>query len=86
MPPVVGLRSRLWVNIVEHRFNSGDYSIELVPLGLGLLHQHIKLHLDPPMVLYRDYKDPSSQEITLAITPNTKYFTFQLLGQLLRAP
>ena len=36
--PTVGLRSRRQVDTVEHRFNSGDYGVELVPLGPGLLH------------------------------------------------
>ena len=35
--PAVGLRSHLQVDAVEHRFNPGNYGIELVPLGLGIL-------------------------------------------------
>ena len=35
--PIVGLRSHLQVDAVEHRFNPGNYGIELVPLGLGIL-------------------------------------------------
>ena len=33
----VGLRSHLQVDIVEHRFDSDNYGVELVPLGPGLL-------------------------------------------------
>ena len=36
--PTVGLRSHLQVDTVEHRFNPGDYGVELLPLGPGLLH------------------------------------------------
>ena len=74
--PTVGLRSRLQVDAVEHQFDSGDYGIELVPLGPGLLHQHIKLCLDPPTVVYKHYKVPSSKETTSAVTPTRKYSPF----------
>ena len=35
--PAVGLWSHLQVDAVELRFDSGNYSVELVPLGPGLL-------------------------------------------------
>ena len=74
--PTVGLRSRLHVDVVEHRFDSDNYGIELVPLGLGLLLQHIELCLNPPTIVCRHHKDPSSQQITLAVTLTTKYSPF----------
>ena len=35
--PTVGLRSHLQVNAVEHRLDTGNYGVELAPLGPGLL-------------------------------------------------
>ena len=49
--PAVGIRSHLQVDAVEHRLDSGNYGIELAPLGSGLLLQHIKLCLGPPTIL-----------------------------------
>ena len=35
--PAIGLTSHLHVNIVEHWLDSGNYGVELVPLGSDLL-------------------------------------------------
>ena len=36
--PAIRLRSRLQVDAVKHRFNCGNYSVKVFPLGPGLLH------------------------------------------------
>ena len=74
--PAVKLRSHLQIDVVEHRFDSSNYDVELVPLGPGLLLQHIELCLNPPTIVCRHHKDPSSQEITPVVTPTTKYSPF----------
>ena len=55
LPPTVGLGCRFQVDAVQHRFNCGDYSVEIIPLGLGLLHQHIKMCLSFMTVAYKRY-------------------------------
>ena len=74
--PAVRLRSHLQVDTVKHWFNSSDYSVELLPLGPGLLHQCIKLCLDPPTVVCKHYKVPSTKETTSAVTSTRKYSPF----------
>ena len=74
--PTARLRSRLQVDAVEHRFNSDDYGIELVPMSPGLLYQHIKLCLDPLPVVCKHYKVPSSKETTSIVTLTRKYSLF----------
>ena len=64
------------VDTVEHRFDSGDYGVELVPLEPSLLLKHIELCLDPPTIVCRQYKVPSSKDITPPVTPTTKYSPF----------
>ena len=84
--PAVGLRSRLQVNTVEHRSNFGDYGIELLLVGSGLLHQHIKLCLDPPMVACKHYKVPSSKGNYFNSNSDQEVLTFQLPGQFVCSP
>ena len=35
--PTIGLRSLLWFDAIEHWFDSGNYGVKLIPLGLGVL-------------------------------------------------
>ena len=74
--PVVGLRSCLHVDVVEHRLDSGNYGVELTPLGSGLLLQHVELCLGPSIVFYRHQKDSSYEEITSATTLTMNYSPF----------
>ena len=55
--PAIGMRSHLHVNTVEHRLDFGNYGAELVPLGSGLLLQHIELRLGPPTVVCKHHKE-----------------------------
>ena len=61
-------------------------SIKLVPLGPGLLHQHIKLCFDPLTVVCKHYMVPSSKETTLTLTPNRKYLPFSSSASLFSRP
>ena len=74
--PIVRLRSQFQVDTVEHQFNYGDYSVEVIPLGPGLLHQHIKLCLSFMMVACKHYNVPSYKETTSSVTPTRRYSPF----------
>ena len=76
LPPVIRLSSRFQVDAVKHQFNCGDYGVEVVPLGLGILFQHIELCLNPPTTIYEHYKNLLSQDITQAIAPTKEYSPF----------
>ena len=39
----VMLSGRFLIDAVKHQLNCGDYSIEVLLLDLGLLHQHVEL-------------------------------------------
>ena len=84
--PTIGLRSHFWFNAVEHWSNPGNYGVELVPLGPGLLHQHIKLCLDPSTVVCKHYKVPSGKVITPTITSTKKYSPFRSFTSLSAHP
>ena len=76
LPPIDGLRSRFQVDAVEHRFNCGDYSVKVIPLGLGLLHQHIKLCLGFMTVACKRYNVPSYKETTSTVILTRRYSPF----------
>jgi len=80
------LRSCLQVDVVEHWFDSSNYGIKLVPLGSGVLLQHIELRFDPPTVVYKHYKVPSRKETTLALTLTRVYLPFNSLATLSAHP
>ena len=64
LSPAVELNTRFQVDAVKHRFNCGDYSVEVIPLGLGLLHQHIKLCLGFMTIACKHYNVPSYKATT----------------------
>ena len=76
LPPAVGLGSRFQVDAVQHRFNCGDYSVEGISLGLGLLHQHIKLCLGFMTIDCKRYNVPSYKEATSTVIPTRRYSPF----------
>ena len=84
--PTIGLRSNLQVNAVEHWIDSGNYGVKLVPLGPGILLQHIELCPDPPMVVCKHYKVPSSKETTSAVILTRKYSPFSSSASLSARP
>jgi len=84
--PAVGLRSRLQVDVVEHWFDSSNYGIKFVPLGSGVLLEHIELRFDPPTVVCKHYKVPSRKETTSALTPTREYLPFNSSASLSAHP
>ena len=76
LPPADGLRSQFLVDAVEHRFNCGDYSVEVISLGLGLLHQHIKLCLGFMTIDCKRYNVPSYKEATSTVIPTRRNSSF----------
>ena len=63
LPPVIMLSGRLQVDAVKHRLNCGDYSFEVLPLDLGLLHQHVELCFGFMTITYESYNDPLFEEL-----------------------
>ena len=61
---------------IEHRFNCGDHSVKVIPLGPGLLHQHIKLCLGFMTVACKRYNVPSYKETTSIVIPTRRYSPF----------
>jgi len=76
LPPTIKLNTRFQVDAVKHQFNCGDYSVEVIPLGPGLLHQHIKLCLGFMTVAYKRYNVPSYKETTSTVIPTRRYSPF----------
>ena len=58
LTPVVVLSSRFQIDAVKHRLNCGDYSIEILLLDFGLLHQHVELRFGFMTIACESYNDP----------------------------
>jgi len=71
--PIVGLRSCLHVDAVKHQPDSSHHGIELSPLGLRLLLQHVELGFGLLTVFCMHQKDLSNKEVTSVITPTMNY-------------
>ena len=63
LPPAVVLSGHLQVDAVKHRLNCGDYSIEVLLLDLGLLHQHVELCFGFMTITCESYTDPLYEEL-----------------------
>ena len=63
LPPAVMLSGHLQVDAVKHRLNCGDYSIKVLLLDLGLLHQHVELCFGFMTITYDSYNDPLYEEL-----------------------
>ena len=67
LPPTVVLSGRFQVDAVKHQLNYGDYSVEVLLLDLGLLHQHVKLCFGFMMIACKRYNDPLYKEATSTV-------------------
>ena len=76
LPPTVELNTQFQVNAVKHRFNCSNYSIEVLLLDLGLLHQHVKLCLGFMMIACKRYNVPSYKEATSIVIPTRRNSPF----------
>ena len=65
--PAVVLSGQFQVDAVKHRLNCGDYSVKVLLLDLGLLHQHVKLCFGFMTITCKRYNDPSYQEATSTV-------------------
>ena len=63
LPPAIVLSGCLQVDAVKHWLNCDDFSIEVLLLDLGLLHQHVKLCFGMMMITYESYNDPLYEEL-----------------------
>jgi len=84
--PAVGTRSSFRFDAVEHRSDSDHYAIKIVPLGTGVLLQHIELCLDPPTVVCMHFEVPSGKTITSAENPTRGYSSFSSSVSLFARP
>ena len=60
-PLLPAVRTGCWFNVdaVEYWFYGGGYSIEVVFLDFGFLHQHIELCLGFMAIIYKNYNGSS---------------------------
>ena len=69
MLPAVKTRCRFNIDAVEYRFYYGGYSVEVVFLDLGFLHQHIELCLGFMLIICKNYNGSSWQKSITASLP-----------------
>jgi len=80
LTPVVMLSGHFQVDAVKHRSNCGDYSIEVLLLDLGLLHQHVPLCLGFMMIACKRYNVPSYKEAISTVIPTRRHSPFSSLA------
>ena len=67
--PAVRTGCRFNVDAVEYWFYCGGYSVEIVFLDFGFLHQHIELCLGFMGIIYKNYNGSSDQKSTTTLLP-----------------
>ena len=76
MLPAVRIGCRFNVDAVEYWFYCGGYSVEIVFLDFGFLHQHIKLCLGFMAIIYKNYNGSSRQKSITTLLPIMGYLPF----------
>ena len=67
--PAVRTGRRFNVDVVEYWFYCGGYSVEVVLLDFGFLHQHIELCLGFMSIIYKNYNGSSRQKSITKLLP-----------------
>ena len=63
LSPTVVLSGHFQVDVVKHWLNCDDYSIEVLLLDLGLLHQHVELCFGFMTITCESYNDRLYEEL-----------------------
>ena len=74
--PAVRMGRRFNVDAVEYWFYCGGYSVEVVFLDFGFLHQHIELRLGFMSVIYKNYNGSSRPKSITTLLPIRGYLPF----------
>ena len=80
--PTIRTGHRFNVDAVEHWFYCDSYSVEVVLLDFGFLHQHIELCLGFMSIIYKNYNGSSRQQSITTLLPIRGYLPFNSLASL----